>query len=86
MTSVTASWTFSSRFWKRATERAIKSAAQFMLLAWVGGTTVAPEMVNAWIVQWDVLAGIGIGGALFSYMTSISSAELGGTSDDPSLV
>ncbi|MBU8821060.1 holin [Mycolicibacterium goodii] len=58
-------WTL--KFWKDATERAVKSAAQAAILA-LGG-----EAFNAWTVDWPTVGGIALGGAALSLLTSLGS-------------
>ena len=73
-------WT--TRFWKRATERAAKTAAQFGLLAL--GTVVftsVGEVVNAAEAVGFAL----LFGAVSSYLTSIASTAVG-DHDSPSLM
>ena len=73
---------FSLNFWKAATERAVKSGAQFMILT-IGGGAIAGatggEAVNAWLLNYQLLAGVFLGGALLSYLTSVISAPLSGS-------
>lgn len=70
---------FSVRFWKRAAERATKTAAQAALLA-LGG-----DVINAWHVDWATIAGVGLGGAVLSLLTSLGSSRKG-DHESPSLV
>jgi hypothetical protein len=74
---------FTIMFWKRATERAVKSGAQAVLLG-LGFSDAGP--VNA--LQFDYKLGLGFaaGGALLSYLTSLVTAPLAGDPDDPSMV
>lgn len=65
----TSIWTI--RFWKDAAERAVKTAAQAVLLAIGGGA------VNALTLDWATLGGSFLGGALLSLLTSIASNALG---------
>ncbi|ASR84880.1 hypothetical protein SEA_STEVIERAY_28 [Mycobacterium phage StevieRay] len=58
-------WTL--KFWKDASERAVKSAAQAAILA-LGG-----EAFNAWTVDWQTVGGIALGGAALSLLTSLGS-------------
>lgn len=73
---------FTKDFWLRASERALKSAAQFGIFAW--GTTVftaVGDVVNAaQAVGLAAVFGLGL-----SYLTSIASANIG-ESGTPSLV
>jgi Putative lactococcus lactis phage r1t holin len=71
---------FTLTFWKQAGERAIKSAAQALLGLWVGA-----QAFNAWDVDWKKAAGVALGGAILSLLTSLASAGVG-KSNSPSLV
>lgn len=77
---------FTRKFWKAATERALKSGAQFVALT-IGGGAIAGaagnETVNAFLLDYPTLGGVFLGGALVSYLTSVISAPVGG--DGPSL-
>lgn len=77
---------FTLVFWKAATERALKSGAQFVVLT-IGGGAIAgatgQETVNAFLLNYPVLGGVFLGGALLSYLTSVISAPISG--DGPSL-
>jgi hypothetical protein len=77
---------FNLQFWKAATERALKSGAQFVILT-IGGGTVAGatgnETVNAFLLDYPTLGGVFLGGAILSYLTSVISAPFSG--DGPSL-
>jgi hypothetical protein len=70
-------WTLA--FWKAATERAIKSAAQFVILAYFGGDV----LFNVFQADWANMAGVAAGAMLLSYLTSLASAGL--TDGSPSL-
>jgi len=63
-------WTLA--FWKAATERAIKSAAQFVILAYFGGDV----LFNVFQADWTNMAGVAAGAMLLSYLTSLASAGL----------
>jgi hypothetical protein len=71
---------FTIAFWKQATERAIKSAAQALLGLWVGA-----EAFNAWDADWKKAAGVALGALILSVLTSLASAGAS-RSDSPSLV
>jgi hypothetical protein len=71
---------FTVTFWKQAAERAIKSAAQALLGLWVGA-----QAFNAWDADWKKAAGVALGGAILSVLTSLASAGVG-KSNSPSLV
>lgn len=70
---------FTWKFWKRASERAGKSAAQAVI-----GALVVDGVLNVWTVDWKLGLGVAAGGALLSYLTSIVSLPLGET-DSPDL-
>lgn len=66
---------FTLAFWKAAAERAIKSAAQGLIL---GGVGVAK--FDALHADWETLGGAALGAALLSVLTSVvSDALTGGT-------
>lgn len=71
---------FTKKFWAEATERAIKTFAQFILVLGTAGT------FNVFNIDWKTNLGLALGGALLSYATSIVSANLGPEKDDPSLI
>jgi hypothetical protein len=71
---------FSALFWRGAAERAVKTAAQ-VLLVYLGA-----DMVNAFSVHWDRAAGIAAGAALVSVLTSLASSQIGERKGTPSLV
>lgn len=71
---------FTVKFWKEATERALKTFAQFILVLGTANT------FNVFTVDWKTNLGLALGGAVLSYATSIVSANLGPKKDDPSLV
>lgn len=59
-------------FWKETADRAIKSAAQAVLLG-VG----LGEGLNAFDVDWQLGLGFALGGAVLSLLTSVASAPFG---------
>lgn len=59
---------YSPVFWKDATERAVKSAAQAAILAIGGGA------VDVLTLDWLTVGGAAGGGLLLSLLTSIASA------------
>lgn len=61
---------YSHAFWRDATERAIKSAAQAAILAIGGGA------INVLTLDWATVAGASGGGLLLSLLTSIASAGI----------
>lgn len=70
---------FTKRFWVAASERAIKSVAQAILL-YSGGDVV----FNAWGMDWRQAAGIAAGAAFLSILTSLISVGVN-DKDSPSL-
>lgn len=70
---------FTKDFWLQATERALKTFAQFVLVL-VGSTAF-----NVFSVDWMQILGLSLGGAVLSYATSIVSAGIN-KKDTPSLV
>jgi hypothetical protein len=70
---------FNSVFWKEATERALKTLAQFVV------TLGAAGVFNVLTIDLKTTLGLGLGGMLLSYATSILSAEVN-KKDSPSLV
>lgn len=72
---------FSGQFWLETFERALKTAAQSVTLAWVGGDTIA----NLFTMDLNVALGAAGGGFLLSVLTSVASAPVG-TKHSPSLV
>lgn len=71
---------FTLKFWRDTTERAIKTAAQSVLV----GLSIG-EGFNAFNVDARLALGFAAGGAFFSLLTSLASAPFG-TPDSPSLV
>lgn len=69
---------FTKRFWKKATERAAKTGAQFTI-----GAVGLDVAVNAFTLDWQLAAGVFLGGAFLSYLTSVASSGVGeeGTPD-----
>ena len=63
---------FSIRFWKDLFERAVKSAAQAVVVAYGIG-----EGLNVFTVDWRLAAGFAGGGFVMSALTSIASAPFG---------
>ena len=70
-------WTLA--FWKAATERALKSAAQFVLLAYFGGDVI----FNVFQADFVNMFGVAAGALLMSYLTSLATAAA--TDGNPSL-
>jgi hypothetical protein len=71
---------FTTLFWKEATERAVKTFAQFIV------TLGTAQALNVFTLDWQTTIGIGLGGMLLSYATSIISANIGPDKGTPSLV
>lgn len=71
---------FTAKFWKDATERAVKTFAQFIVVLGAAGT------LNVFTIDWKTNLGLALGGTLLSYATSIISANIGPKKDDPSLI
>lgn len=71
---------FTKNFWKQAAERAVKSAAQALILLWG-----ADAAFNAVHVDYLGAAGLAGGAALLSVLTSIVTSGIG-EKDDPSAV
>lgn len=66
-------------FWMEATERALKTFAQFIL------SLQTVSALNILTVDWPQTLGVALGGVLFSYATSIVSASIN-KKGSPSLV
>jgi len=64
---------FSSIFWKQATERALKTLAQFII------TLGAAGAFNVLDIDLRTTLGLALGGMLLSYATSVLSAEISKT-------
>lgn len=71
---------FTKKFWIEASERALKTFAQFILVLGAAGT------LNVFSVDWKTNIGLALGGALLSYATSLVSANIGPDKGSPSLV
>jgi cell division inhibitor SulA len=72
---------FSRAFLLAALERAIKTAAQAVLVVWL----VPGELTNALTFDWQLAAGVGAAGFLVSVLTSVASAGVG-PSESPSVI
>jgi orotate phosphoribosyltransferase len=62
---------YTKEFWSRATERAIKTFAQFIIVLF------GADAFNLFSLDWQQVAGAAIGGIIVSYATSIVSANIG---------
>lgn len=62
---------FTLNFWKDATERAVKTFAQFIVVLGAAGS------MNVFEVDWQQTLGLALGGLILSYATSIVSAGVG---------
>ncbi|GAW54759.1 holin [Nocardioides sp. PD653] len=71
---------FTKKFWKRASERAVKSAAQAAVLALGGAASL-----DAMHADWETVGSFALGGAVLSYLTSVITSGTG-PKDDPSVV
>ncbi len=71
--------TYGRNFWRQATERAVKTAAQ----AVVGGFLL-DQPFDLFQLDAGRAAGVALGGFLLSIVTSIATAPVG-PSDDPSV-
>ena len=72
--------TYGRNFWRQAAERAVKTAAQA-----VAGGFLLDQPFNIFQLDPARAAGVALGGALLSFVTSIATARLG-AQDDPSMV
>lgn len=72
---------FTSRFWKDAAERAVKSVAQ-ALAVYLGGDA----LVQAWSVDWKAAGYLAAAAAGASLLTSLASLRLGGDTSSASAV
>lgn len=64
-------------FWLAAVERAVKTAAQTALV------TLGADRVDAFDADWRLVAGMALGGAVLSVLSSLASTQVGDP-DDPS--
>ncbi|MEU5853925.1 holin [Nocardiopsis dassonvillei] len=72
---------FTTAFWKGAAERAVKSAAQALILLW----GVGDGLLNLWSINPTESAGIAAGAVVLSVLTSLISLVTGPTGS-PSMV
>lgn len=81
MTTPTNRRVYHRGFWVEAFERALKTAAQAPLTAWV----VGDGLMDALQVNWEGALGLALGGFVVSILTSVASAPVG-PPDTPSVV
>lgn len=62
---------FTRAFWLETLDRAVKSAAQAVILFWGAG-----ELFDVFTVEWQNTLGFFLGGALLSVLTSVASAGI----------
>jgi r1t holin len=67
------------KFWQKAAERAVKTAAQSALLV------IGADQVNALSASWADVGGFALGGLVLSLLTSVATSGAG-PDDDPSAV
>lgn len=72
--------TYGRNFWRQAAERAVKTAGQA-----VAGLLLADQPFDIAQANLPRLAGVALGGALLSLVTSVATAPVG-EPDDPSAV
>lgn len=70
---------YTKNFWLRATERAVKTFAQFVL------TLFTADAFNLFDLDWGQVAAAALGGVVVSYAMSLISANIG-DKGSPSLV
>lgn len=70
---------FNKKFWTEATERALKTFAQFVLALQAG------DALNIFDLDWKQVISAAVAGVIFSYATSIVSAGIN-KKGTPSLV
>jgi len=73
---------FTIGFWRETGERAIKSAAQGVLLS-IGASSATP--VDLFTLDAKVLVGAGLGMGLLSVLTSLATKRLGSDKESPSM-
>lgn len=72
---------WSAAYWLEVLDRAVKSAAQAVILGLGLG-----EGLNAFEVDWMLALGFAIGGAALSVLTSLASAGLGRVRGSASII
>lgn len=72
-------WT--RKFWKDAAERAVKSAAQAVVLVFTGD-----QVFDAWHADWAGVGGVVLGAVVLSVLSSLVSSRMGGDSSSASAV
>lgn len=68
---------FTREFTMAALERALKTMAQVAILAIVGTGAMENAQTNVFAVDWLAVLGFALGGFVLSYLTSVSSNNLG---------
>jgi hypothetical protein len=76
------------RFWLESIERAIKTAAQFMIFYLIGSNTGESNPINFFSqdFSWGNLFGFAASGMILSILTSLASGGFTPQRDSPSLV
>ncbi|QHF24090.1 hypothetical protein GTU73_08755 [Rathayibacter sp. VKM Ac-2804] len=75
---------FTLAFWIAASERALKSGAQFVVVTITTGLIAGTvdnadaQVINAFALDYPTLLGVFGGGILISYLTSVVSAPISG--------
>lgn len=72
--------TYGRNFWRQAVERAVKTAAQVVV-----GAGLMDQPLDIFQINFTRGAGIALGGALLSLITSVATAPAG-EPDDPSAI
>ncbi len=70
---------FTTKFWRQATERAAKTAAQALILFW------SADQLDVLHTDWKLAGGLAAGAAVLSVLTSVASTPFG-EGDSPSVV
>lgn len=70
---------YTKDFWARATERAVKTFAQFIIVLFTA------DAFNLFTLDWQQAGGAALAGVIVSYATSLVSANFG-DKGTPSLV
>ena len=72
---------FTRAFWTAAFERAVKTAAQTLILVW----PVADGVLNLWDIDWQTSGGLAAGGFVLSILTSLASSKVGVDKTSPNV-